>query len=328
MPKQPEDKKFSELKAPVVPIRSNSLLDKIEPLDYDSLLLSKPIPLEYVLWPWLPTQGIAFIYAATGVGKTLFSMNVAYAIAGGGNFLKYKAIKPRKVLYLDGEMAFPQVHQRLMDIRKQQGDLFFRKNFNLYTPISFEDFSLPDINTPEGQMFYNKKIEDLGIEVLFLDNLSTLSSIDENNSEHWKVIQKWLISLRAKGLSIVMIHHAGKDKKGYRGTSRMLDCADTAISLQDVTDDKMEGEKTFSKKFKVEYQKTRAFGGDDAMPFEVNLSTQGWEFESMEKNNTSRIVDMFGLGMKPMEIVAELGCHRSYVYRIISKARKQGLIRN
>ena len=56
------------------------------------VLGTNPNPLEYAMFPWLPIQGIAFIYAATGVGKTLFTLNVAYAIGSGGDFLNINAL--------------------------------------------------------------------------------------------------------------------------------------------------------------------------------------------------------------------------------------------
>lgn len=313
----------------VVPIHDVSqLLNKIKSITYDEIISSNPGPMEYVMYPWLPKQGIAFIYAATGVGKTLFTLNVAYAIAAGGNFLKYKCPRPRKVLYVDGEMAFTQLHARFMDVVKQQGELFFKDNFYLITPEKAE-CQLPKICTPEGQEFYAGKIKKLGINVLVLDNLSTLSAIDENNTEQWKVIQDWLLELRARGITVIIVHHAGKEKKGYRGTSRMIDCADTAISLQDVSNNQLENEIKNVRRFKIEYQKSRSFGGQEALSFEVSLSSAGWEFESLEKSNTDRIIEMFSeLKIKASDIASELGINRSHVYRIIKKSRAQGLIRD
>lgn len=315
----------SLLQNTIEPIRHNKEWDEVQPLTSTDILTSKPSPLSYAIYPWLPIQGIAFIYAATGVGKTLFTLNVAYAVAGGGSFLKYTAPLPRKVLYVDGEMSYVQVHSRFVDIAKQQGDLFFPDNFKLLTPDKSKIRPFK-ICQPDGQLFYNNIIEKHGIEVLFLDNLSMLSSFDENSSLEWKSIQDWLLDLRAKGVTVVVVHHAGKDKFGYRGTSRMLDAADTAISLQDITFDELEKDKVGSKKFKISYHKARNFGGKDSMPFEATLTSAGWEFESMEKNNTQRIIEMVDMGMKPSQIWKQMGVSETYVYKIIREARKKGII--
>jgi len=320
-------KNQTEMLPNIMPLRANPELLKIKPIYHHDLIAEIPSPIEHILHPWLPEQGIAFIYAATGVGKTLFSLNVAYAIACGGNFLKYKVPCPRKVLYIDGEMAYKQVHSRYTQIVAQQGNLDFPDNFCLLTPDKVYPMRLPKICCPEGQDFYNQIIDREKIEVVVFDNLATLSALDENNTDQWKMIQDWLVSFRPKGISIILVHHSGKDKKGYRGTSRMLDCVDTAISLQDISQNDEESEKIRSRKFKIEYQKSRTFGGQDSLPFEVELTQAGWNFESSEKNNKCRIIEMVNdLGMKPKDIATDIGLSVSFVYRMIKKARQQGLI--
>src|SRR6267142_1164061 len=307
---------------------SNPELDNIQSLTLNELCDSKPEPMKHILFPWLPIQGIAFVYAATGVGKTLFTLNVAYTISQGGNFLKYTAPVPRRVLYIDGEMAFNQLHSRIIDITKQQGlEKSEIDNFRLLTPDKLLPHRLPKICTPEGQDFYNKQIKKDNIEVIVLDNLSALSAIDDSSAEQWKPIQDWFIELRAQKKSVILVHHSGKDKKGYRGTSRMLDVIDTAISLQDVTQDQLENEISSTKKFKIEYQKNRSFGGKEAFPFEVSLTQNGWEYQSMEQNNTSRIAEMINMGLKQHDIAKDMIVSRAYVCKIVKQARRLGLIR-
>ena len=88
MKKHPNDKNSPEqLSSNVALMPINPELKKIKPMTYKEIKESNPGEIKYVLFPFLPDPGIAFIYAASGVGKTLFTLNVAYAIAGGGNFL-------------------------------------------------------------------------------------------------------------------------------------------------------------------------------------------------------------------------------------------------
>ena len=61
-------------------------------------------PRDVLLSPWLESASLAMIYAARGVGKTHFAMNIAHALATGGRFLKWQAAKAVPVLYIDGEM--------------------------------------------------------------------------------------------------------------------------------------------------------------------------------------------------------------------------------
>lgn len=302
------------------------LMKKIKGTTFDDLISAKLKPIEHVLWPWFPTHGLSLIFAASGVGKTMFALNVAYAIAKGGNFLTYKAPKPRKVLYIDGEMSFNEIHSRFMDIVKQQDELFFRENWLLLNHEKIYPAKFPKIETPEGQAFYNKFFEDNNIEVVIFDNLSTLSSFEENKSDHWLPIQDWFCTLRAKGMSVIAIHHTGKDPLQYRGTSRMLDVLDCAICISDINQELSDGELGNFKKLKITYKKSRGFGGKLAAPFEAKLSPMGWEFQSMEITNVDKVVDCLNAKMSQREIAKELGMNQTAIYRLIKKAKLTGKI--
>src|SRR5215813_4211297 len=56
---------------------------------------------EAILEPWLLTQSLSMIHAWRGIGKTHIALGIAYAVATGGEFLTWKAFKPRRVLYVD-----------------------------------------------------------------------------------------------------------------------------------------------------------------------------------------------------------------------------------
>ncbi len=286
----------------------------------------KPSPLEYIFYPCLPRQGIGFIYAASGIGKTLFTMNLAYAIAGGGSFLKYRCPQPRKVLYIDAEMAFNQLHQRIMLIKAEQGDLDFPDNLHILTPDKIAPYAIPQIDTPEGQTIYMELINTNNYEVIIFDNLSMLASFDENKSHEWKKIQTWLSLLRAQGRSTIIVHHAGKDKTSYRGTSRMLDAADFAISLQPIFDELAEESRVQEKRFKIVYQKARSFGGSDVMPYEVILSNNRWSYQSMENSSLQDIVQCIKSKMTQRDIAKELNISQTTVNRLLMKARKLGML--
>jgi archaellum biogenesis ATPase FlaH len=297
------------------------------PLTFDQLENEKPSPLEFVLSPCLTVQGIGWIYAKTGLGKTLFTLNLAYAIAAGGSFLRYYCQKPRKVLYVDGEMPYVQIYNRIMQIAKQQGELDFKENFNLLTPDKVLPFKMPMIDEIYGQELYTKLLDKYNIEVIIFDNLSMLSSFDENKAHEWKKIQEWLLELRSKGKTIIIVHHAGKGDD-YRGTSKMLDCADVAIGLHAINDDSLENESVQIKKFKIIYGKSRVFGGKDALSYEVNFENGIWSCKSIEQTQLDRVVEMVSMKMSTRSISADLGCSQTMVCKLIRKAKDLRLIRD
>ena len=65
-----------------------------------------------MLAPWLPEKGLAMIFAPRGVGKTWVALSIAHAIASGGDFLRWRAPQPRRVLYIDGEMPAVTLQER------------------------------------------------------------------------------------------------------------------------------------------------------------------------------------------------------------------------
>lgn len=73
-------------------------------------------PPEYFLEPFITSSSLGMIYADRGLGKTFLLLSIALAIASGANFLKYKAPKPRKVIYLDGEMSLYTMKDRIVNL--------------------------------------------------------------------------------------------------------------------------------------------------------------------------------------------------------------------
>jgi AAA domain len=53
------------------------------------------------------------ILAGRGVGKTNFALGLADAMAGGTGILNFKADRPRRILYVDGELPLKQLQERV-----------------------------------------------------------------------------------------------------------------------------------------------------------------------------------------------------------------------
>ena len=67
---------------------------------------------DFLLHPWLRQGESAMLWAAPGIGKKMFALTVALAVASGGGFLDYRVSKPRKVLFVDGEMSVTDLRDR------------------------------------------------------------------------------------------------------------------------------------------------------------------------------------------------------------------------
>ena len=70
------------------------------------------------------------------------------------------------------------------------------------------------------------------VDMVVLDNIATLCRTGkENESQSWQTMQAWLLELRRRGMTVLLIHHAGKSGD-QRGTSAREDIMDTVISLR------------------------------------------------------------------------------------------------
>jgi putative DNA primase/helicase len=268
---------------------------------------------EMLLSPIIPQQGLVMIYSWRGIGKTHVALNIAYAVASGGRFLKWQAPAPRRVLYLDGEMPARTMQERIAAIvasnDKQPPDPDY---FRLITP-DLQETGIPSLITKDGQDAVEQWMD--GVELVVVDNLSTLARAPrDNETDSWTPVQGWALDLRRRGIAVMFVHHAGKGGT-QRGTSSREDVLDTSISLTRPTDYRVaEGAR-----FQVHLEKARGVVGEDAKPFEAKLEQVDgkamWTVLDLDDANEARISEMLGDKMTVREIADELGMSKSAVHR-------------
>ena len=276
-------------------------------------------PRGYVLEPVIPQQGLTMLYAQRGVGKTHVAIGIGLAVAAGAHFLKWKAPEPKRVLYVDGEMPAPAMQERIAQVNRSLAQPFPNDAFKIVTP-DLQDLAIPDLASAHGQESLEPLLD--GIDLLVLDNLSTLCrSGRENESESWTSMQTWLLSLRRRGMSVLLVHHGGKGG-AQRGTSKREDVLDTVINLRRPSDYIA----TQGARFEIHLEKARGITGDAAKPFEAQLETRDdvafWTMKDMEDAREGQIRELLELKMSVREIAEELAIPKSTVHRI--KKRLEG----
>jgi putative DNA primase/helicase len=270
---------------------------------------------EMLLEPILPEQGLAMVYAYRGIGKTFLALGIAAAIASGTRFLQWRAPRSRRVLYVDGELPASTVRDRLaMVLAGIEGGEPAPESLSIITP-DLQKRPMPDLATMEGQRLLGPHLA--GIDLLVLDNLSALCrNGNENEGEGWLPVQEWALQLRRQGMSVLFVHHAGKNKT-QRGTSRREDLLDTVITLKNPSDyNPSEGLRC-----EVHFEKTRAMLGDAAKPFEVRMESGPdgravWTCRELEDAKAERAAELFGAGMRVREVAEELGISKSQAGRL------------
>jgi putative DNA primase/helicase len=284
------------------------------------LLAMEIKPRELLLAPFLPSQGLVMLYSKRGVGKTYIALGISIAVASGTRFLSWNAPKPRKVLYVDGEMPGASLKERLSSmVRGFAGFAAMpdSQHLRIITP-DLQERGLPDLASVEGQNAIEAELG--GANLLVLDNLSALArSGKENEGEGWLPIQEWALSLRRKGVSVLFVHHAGKSGS-QRGTSRREDLLDSVLTLRHPSDYSPEE----GLRCEIHFEKTRGFVGEDAKPIQVRmeLSADGkasWTVEDAQKNKDERAIELLNLGLSVRDVADEVGISKSKVQRLKSK---------
>lgn len=266
-------------------------------------------PRENLLAPWLPTQGIAMVFAPRGVGKTHFALGVAYAVASGGSFLRWMAPKPRRVLLIDGEMPAAMAQERLKALIDSALVAPPDPSYFRLLPYDLLRDGTPDLAAEEGQRAIEPLLHD--VDLVLLDNISTTCSGKENEAEGWAMIQAWALRQRRNHRSVMFVHHAGKGGD-QRGTSKREDIMDTVIRLAHPEDYEMED----GARFVVNFTKARGLFGVDVAPFEAKLSGGHWTCTDAEDAHLAVIKEMLIEGASLRKIAEETGLSKSKVGRI------------
>jgi putative DNA primase/helicase len=284
---------------------------RLRSLDLAELFALDLKPRGMVLEPIIPEKGLAMLYASRGTGKTHVALGIAYAVATGSAFLKWRAPRARRVLLVDGEMPAAALRERLQRI--SDGETPTPATLRIMAGDLIEH-GVGNLASPAVQAELDPFLD--GVELLILDNLSSLTvGLRENDSDAWSPIQQWLLQLRRRGISVLIIHHAGKTG-GQRGTSRREDVLDTSFCLRRPSDYSL----AQGARFEVHIEKARGIHGELVLPFEARLElsdgTAAWSMKDVEDADRLRVTALLATGMTVREIAEEIGIGKSVVHRM------------
>jgi putative DNA primase/helicase len=247
--------------------------------------------------------------------------------ASGGPLLRWSAPKPRRVLYVDGEMPLVALQERLRSISLGFGGNISNEKFQMLAADHTETGI--NLGSDEGQRLLEPLLNC--IDLLILDNLSTLcTTSSESASDAWVPMQNWLLNLRRRGISVLLIHHAGVNGR-QRGTSRREDALDTVVALRRPED--------YSPKqgarFEIHFEKLRnRVEGAGAEPFEASLESfvsygcdgVRWFSRNLISPVLKRAVALFAEALTVREVAATLRISKSEAGRLRVRVLNDGLI--
>jgi putative DNA primase/helicase len=205
-------------------------------------------------------------------------------------------------------MAIVDLKERLAAISAGLGIEVPNDNFPFLPPIKLK--AGINLGEPDGQ----KSLEALldGVDLLILDNLSTLCTTgSEAASDAWIPMQNWLLSLRRKGIAVLLVHHAGVNGR-QRGTSRREDALDVVMALKRPAKYSPEEGARFEIHFEKIRQRVEGFGG----PFEARATTvRGsdgqnrltWSRAEIEAGPLAQAAELFAQGLTVRQVADQLG---------------------
>lgn len=290
-------------------------------LELDELLIMDIPPQEAILDPWLIKGSASMIYAERGLGKSFFMLGLSLSITRGISFLDWQISSPQGVLYVDGEMSASLLKERFVFMTKNMPEKtkpFFIANYQLLD----EDKKILNLAYPKNQIAFMHLIPE-DCNVIIFDNISCLfGSVDENDAKQWDPIQQWLNQLRSLGFTIILVHHAGKNKT-QRGTSKREDAQDIIIQLSSFKLPECRGAC-----FQIGFDKARALISDNIHPKVAALcpDTGSWISMSVTEAENKHIIELYESGYTQEEIALELNTSQSSISRKTKMLKKEGLI--
>ena len=260
------------------------------------------------------------LYAPRGSGKSWTTGALATCLSQGSPWARWKAARAFRVGWIDGEMpagALRDRYEMLLAGQEPSGNL-------LFIMADVQDRPLPSLATAEGQAVIEPYIRD--VEVLFLDHLSALfGRMAENDAEAWAPAQEWLLSLRRRGVTVFLVHHAGRSGQ-QRGTTKREDIADLIISLRQPADYVPEQ----GLRAEVHFEKARGLLGAVTEPFELQLrvveGAASWTTREPEAETFDQVIELLRAGKSLRAIETATGISKSKVQRMKTRARERGLL--
>jgi len=229
-------------------------------------------PVSYIS-PVLKERSLTMVYAKAGVGKSWFVHSIAVALTRkdfeGKRVGPWPVEKPCGVMLIDGELPASDLRQRMMLLEKVYGPASEKRPLNIITAEMAALKFRSSINL--GEEGIRSAITDAllsnDIKVLMLDNLSSLTQgVPENSKKAYDPINSWFLELRRKGISVILVHHAGKDGKD-RGHSGRLDNLDSVLVL-----DRDKNDPVDTVKFTVKFEKSRGLKPGEGRPITLQLT--------------------------------------------------------
>lgn len=186
----------------------------------------------------------------TGVGKTLFTLDMAAAVAAGADFLGWKGKRRARVMYLDGEMPAETFKERIEIVTRRYGEDIKLYGYNRDV-LGPDD--MPPLDAEAGQAWLLREIEGVKPDLIVFDSVMCLLSGAMAEEESWRPVTPLVRKISSLRIAQIWLHHTGHDATRGFGTKTREWEMDTVAMLTAQGG----GDEGAGPKFQIEFTKKR-----------------------------------------------------------------------
>ncbi len=271
------------------------------------------------------------LWAPAGLGKTMLSLTLALAVAGGGSVFGWTSPRPRRVIYLDGEMHIQDLWDRLKMLAPTIEGLDIKAADANLTVISRQfqgaNVRFPDLAQATDQDTVIEHARRVNAELVICDNFSTLAEVpDENEASAMSPVLTFLMRMKQAGHATILVHHSDKTGSNYRGSSKLATTFEAIIGLHRI-DGRTVGDGTG---FELRFGKLRGKPSAATRDMEITLGEREdglvWRHGPAASGEMLAVLDAARSGRyrTQRELAAALGMDTTKVSRLKARALKSG----
>jgi putative DNA primase/helicase len=282
-------------------------------------------PRRCLLGKWMKEGDTGFVYGQRGAGKTwLVNLIVSHLSTGRDIDEDWNAsVGQIHVVLVDGEMPYDDTKARLHGLGADDSFLHL-----LHHEVLFDRTGLAMNLTQESQQrIVTQLCEQTQAKLLVLDTLSSLfRGMAEDKSDAWELALPWLLDLRRRRITTLIVAHAGRDGTHMRGTTRREDDAFWIISVKELAD---RGSEERGARFETAFAKWRNLDSPPLLrQWSVQTESNGIvSYNCNELTFDAQVLAKIQAGLESStDIAQELGVHKSRVSRASDRLADAKLI--
>lgn len=283
-------------------INFDELEEEFEALSIDDLLNRKEV--DWFVHDLIVKQSLSMIYGLSGASKSFLALHMGIKIARGEPFFNHDIDTPSPVLYncLEGAYGLGKRIQGIIDYYQiDKPDNFIANESDLY------------LNKEDSVRKFIKFIKHINFKngLIIIDTYNNATpNLEENGSSGTGEVMKHMKAIsRIAESSVMIIHHADKGGKDYRGSTALGGRMDTIIRVD------KEG------KFEATWTLQKSKESEEGITMKYSLEQHHLGLDSKNRPINTLVVIEEGV-TKPKKSRQKLGTAQQYVWNIFEERIK------